>query len=460
MELVNATRKAIDSGPRAAPTRRSARPPRRSRSCCRWSRRTPPRRCGSGWATQPSVALAGWPAVDPALLVEETVTCVVQVAGKVRDRLEVAAATSARTSCASWRWPRRRWQRALDGARRPHRRRPRAQAGQRRAGLIPSPVGGPRTRDGGSTSCGVTRERCIGRSLGSLRRHGFACRGRHRLHGVPARGPGGRGTASPSSRCTSWWTGSRSTRASTSTSAEVAEALRARRPVTTSRPSPQAFVEMYRGCRRPVPTRWSSVHLSGEMSGHRRRRAARRAEVAGLSGRRRGLAVARHGPRVRRPRGGAAAAAGRSADRGRGARARGVALASSAVRCTWTPSSTCAAAGGSARRRPARVGAGGEAAAPPGRRPDRAAGAGPDGLAGAGPAGRDRSRRRPGTAAVDVAVHHLAAAESRGTGSPSGCAQRVAEHPPADGRRGRRRRRGARRAGHARRRGLAGECDR
>jgi leucyl-tRNA synthetase len=38
---------------------------------------------------QPSVALAGWPSPDPALLVEDLVTCVVQVAGKVRDRLEV-----------------------------------------------------------------------------------------------------------------------------------------------------------------------------------------------------------------------------------------------------------------------------------------------------------------------------------------------------------------------------------
>ena len=37
----------------AAPTRRCARRPRPSRSCCRWSRRTPPRRCGSGWATSP-----------------------------------------------------------------------------------------------------------------------------------------------------------------------------------------------------------------------------------------------------------------------------------------------------------------------------------------------------------------------------------------------------------------------
>jgi leucyl-tRNA synthetase len=39
---------------------------------------------------EPSVARAGWPTVDPALLVEDTVTCVVQVQGKVRARLEVS----------------------------------------------------------------------------------------------------------------------------------------------------------------------------------------------------------------------------------------------------------------------------------------------------------------------------------------------------------------------------------
>jgi leucyl-tRNA synthetase len=38
---------------------------------------------------QPSVANASWPTVDPALLVTEAVTCVVQVQGKVRARLEV-----------------------------------------------------------------------------------------------------------------------------------------------------------------------------------------------------------------------------------------------------------------------------------------------------------------------------------------------------------------------------------
>jgi leucyl-tRNA synthetase len=36
------------------------------------------------------VATAGWPVAEPSLLVQESVTCVVQVAGKVRDRLEVS----------------------------------------------------------------------------------------------------------------------------------------------------------------------------------------------------------------------------------------------------------------------------------------------------------------------------------------------------------------------------------
>ena len=36
-----------------------------------------------------SVHDTAWPVADPALLVQESVTCVVQVAGKVRDRLEV-----------------------------------------------------------------------------------------------------------------------------------------------------------------------------------------------------------------------------------------------------------------------------------------------------------------------------------------------------------------------------------
>jgi leucyl-tRNA synthetase len=36
-----------------------------------------------------------WPTAEVDLLVEDTVTCVVQIAGKVRDRLEVAADISA-----------------------------------------------------------------------------------------------------------------------------------------------------------------------------------------------------------------------------------------------------------------------------------------------------------------------------------------------------------------------------
>src|SRR5699024_11835889 len=39
---------------------------------------------------QPSVAEAQWPTVDPALLVNESVTCVVQIKGKERAKLEVA----------------------------------------------------------------------------------------------------------------------------------------------------------------------------------------------------------------------------------------------------------------------------------------------------------------------------------------------------------------------------------
>ncbi len=39
---------------------------------------------------EPTVALAGWPAFDPGLATEESVTAVVQVSGKLRDRLEVS----------------------------------------------------------------------------------------------------------------------------------------------------------------------------------------------------------------------------------------------------------------------------------------------------------------------------------------------------------------------------------
>jgi leucyl-tRNA synthetase len=88
MELVNATRKAIDSGCGAAdPAVREA-----VEAVAIMLSLVAPYTSEDMWARlghEPSVALAGWPAVDPALLVEDSVTCVVQVAGKVRDRLEV-----------------------------------------------------------------------------------------------------------------------------------------------------------------------------------------------------------------------------------------------------------------------------------------------------------------------------------------------------------------------------------
>jgi leucyl-tRNA synthetase len=44
---------------------------------------------------QPSVAQGSWPVVDEVLLVEDTVTAVVQIQGKVKARLEVPPAISA-----------------------------------------------------------------------------------------------------------------------------------------------------------------------------------------------------------------------------------------------------------------------------------------------------------------------------------------------------------------------------
>jgi leucyl-tRNA synthetase len=88
MELVNATRKAIDSGPGGAdPAVREA-----VEAVAVMLSLFAPYTAEDMWSRlghQPAIALAGWPAVDESLLVEETVTAVVQVAGKVRDRLEV-----------------------------------------------------------------------------------------------------------------------------------------------------------------------------------------------------------------------------------------------------------------------------------------------------------------------------------------------------------------------------------
>jgi len=91
MELTNALRKALDSGGGAAVREgagvlcRLLAPyaPFTAEEC--WAR------LGHDVAGGDSVHAARWPQPDPALLVAETATCVVQVAGKVRDRIEVPA---------------------------------------------------------------------------------------------------------------------------------------------------------------------------------------------------------------------------------------------------------------------------------------------------------------------------------------------------------------------------------
>ncbi len=61
-----------------------------------------------------SLAYAPFPEADPALLVEETVTCVLQVAGKVRDRLEVSPSVEE-SSLEEMALASEAVQRALDG---------------------------------------------------------------------------------------------------------------------------------------------------------------------------------------------------------------------------------------------------------------------------------------------------------------------------------------------------------
>jgi leucyl-tRNA synthetase len=89
MELVNATRKAIDSGAGPAdPAVREA-----AEAVAVMLSLVAPYTAEEMWSRlghEPTVARAGWPAVDPALLVESSVTAVVQVQGKVRARLEVS----------------------------------------------------------------------------------------------------------------------------------------------------------------------------------------------------------------------------------------------------------------------------------------------------------------------------------------------------------------------------------
>jgi leucyl-tRNA synthetase len=113
MELVNATRKAIDSGagPRDPAVREAA------DAVAILLSLVAPYTAEEMWERlghDPSVASAGWPAVDESLLVEDSVTAVVQVQGKVRARLEVSPGiTDADLEAAAMADP--AVQRALDG---------------------------------------------------------------------------------------------------------------------------------------------------------------------------------------------------------------------------------------------------------------------------------------------------------------------------------------------------------
>jgi leucyl-tRNA synthetase len=89
MELVNATRKAIDSGPGAAdPAVREA-----TEAIAIMLSLIAPFTAEEMWERlghKPSVALAGWPEVDPKLLVADNVIAVLQVNGKIKERIEVS----------------------------------------------------------------------------------------------------------------------------------------------------------------------------------------------------------------------------------------------------------------------------------------------------------------------------------------------------------------------------------
>ena len=94
MELVNATRKAIDSGCGPAdPAVREA-----AEAVAILLSLVAPYTAEEMWerlGNEATVARAGWPTVDPALLVVDSVTAVVQVLGKVKARLEVSPEISA-----------------------------------------------------------------------------------------------------------------------------------------------------------------------------------------------------------------------------------------------------------------------------------------------------------------------------------------------------------------------------
>lgn len=93
MELVNATRKAIDSGCGGAdPAVREA-----AEAIAIALSLVAPYTAEDMWERlghKPSVALAGWPTIDESLLGADNVTVVLQISGKIKDRIEVAPSIS------------------------------------------------------------------------------------------------------------------------------------------------------------------------------------------------------------------------------------------------------------------------------------------------------------------------------------------------------------------------------
>ncbi|HEX6877477.1 MAG TPA: leucine--tRNA ligase [Nocardioidaceae bacterium] len=89
MELVNVTRKAIDSGCGPAdPAVREA-----TEAVAVMLSLVAPYTAEEMWSRlghEPTVAHAGWPAVEESLLVQESITAIVQVQGKLRAKLEVS----------------------------------------------------------------------------------------------------------------------------------------------------------------------------------------------------------------------------------------------------------------------------------------------------------------------------------------------------------------------------------
>jgi leucyl-tRNA synthetase len=89
MELVNATRKAIDSGAGGAdPAVREA-----VEAVAISLSLIAPYTAEEMWERlghKPSVALAGWPAIDESLLEEDAVTAIFQINGKIKTRLDVS----------------------------------------------------------------------------------------------------------------------------------------------------------------------------------------------------------------------------------------------------------------------------------------------------------------------------------------------------------------------------------